>query len=250
VTAVVLAAQGVTRRFGRGAVQRGVFEASLALRAGEFVALLGASGAGKTTLLRMLAGLDAPEAGRIERAGRGGARHRRGDTSVAIVFQRPRLVGRLPAIDNVLGGRLGHVARWRGLARRFRDEDWQAAFAALAKVGLADRAGERTDRLSGGEQQRVAIARALAQQPRALLADEPVASLDPVNAALVLGILRTLADEGLAVLCSLHQPELAQRYADRAVGLTAGRVSGEHAPATLDAAALAALYGTPVPAGA
>ncbi|MFN7573078.1 MAG: phosphonate ABC transporter ATP-binding protein [Betaproteobacteria bacterium] len=244
---VVLGARAVSRRYGHGTAQRGVFDISLTLRAGEFVALLGASGAGKTTLLRLLAGLEVPDAGRIERTGHSATRHHRGDTSVAIVFQRPRLIGRLTAIDNVLGGRLGHVPRWRGLARRFREEDWRAALTALARVGLLERAEERTDRLSGGEQQRVAIARALAQQPRALLADEPVASLDPANAVRVLDILRALADDGLAVLCSLHQPEWARQYADRVLGLAAGRLSGPLAPAALDERALAALYVAPTP---
>jgi phosphonate transport system ATP-binding protein len=236
----VLSAHGLTRSFGAEHA-RGVFEIDLALHAGEFVALLGASGAGKTTLLRLLAGLDVPERGSIERPG-GGVRRHRGDTSVALIFQRPRLVGRLPAIDNVLGGRLGHVSRLRGLARRFHAHDWRIAFAALDRVGLLDRAGERTDRLSGGEQQRVAIARALAQQPRVLLADEPVSSLDPANATLVLDTLRTLANDGLAVLCSLHQPVFARQYADRVIGLICGRLAGSHASAALDQWALAQLY--------
>ncbi len=237
----VLAAERVTRSFG-GARPRGVFEIDLALRGGEFVALLGASGAGKTTLLRLLAGLEAPQAGRLLRGGRERARPRRGDTTVGLVFQRPQLIGRVSVLDNVLAGRLGHLPRWRGLVKRFGPIDERVAFEVLAKVGLLDRAAERCDRLSGGEQQRIAIARALAQQPLALLADEPVASLDPANSARVLGTLRALADDGLAVLCSLHQPELARRYADRVVALMDGRVAGPHGPAGLDAAALAALY--------
>jgi len=237
----VLSAHGLTRGFGVEHA-RGVFDIDLALHAGEFVALLGASGAGKTTLLRLLAGLDAPDRGRIERPG-GGVRRHRGDTSVALIFQRPRLVGRLSAIDNVLGGRLGHVSRLRGLTRRLHARDWRIAFAALDRVGLLDRAGERTDRMSGGEQQRIAIARALAQQPRVLLADEPVSSLDPANAALVLDTLRALAGDGLAVLCSLHQPQLAQQYADRMIGLIDGRIAGAHASDAVDDSVLERLYG-------
>jgi len=238
--ATLLAAQALTRSFGANP-PRGVFDLHLVLRAGEFVALLGASGAGKTTLLRLLAGLEAADRGRIERfAGR--ARDPRGDTSVALVYQRPRLVGRLNVIDNVLAGRLGHVSLWRGLARRFHVDDWRIAFAALDRVGLLDRAGERTDRLSGGEQQRIAMARALAQQPRVLLADEPVSSLDPANAERVLDTLRALADEGMAVLCSLHQPQLARRYADRIIGLSHGRLAGSHASAALDDAVLRQWY--------
>ncbi len=246
MNAVVLAAHGLTRSFGRRGeaattAPRGVFDIDLALHAGELVALLGASGAGKTTLLRLLAGLDAPDRGRIERPN-GGERRRRGDTSVALIFQRPRLVGRLPAIGNVLAGRLGHVSRWRGLAKRFHAHDWRIAFAALDRVGLVDRADERTDKLSGGEQQRIAIARALAQQARVLLADEPVSSLDPANATLVLDTLRALARDGIAVLASLHQPQFAQQYADRVVGLADGRIAGTHASAALDDALLGRLY--------
>jgi len=110
-------------------------------------------------------------------------------------------------------------------------------------VGLLDRAAERTDRLSGGEQQRIAIARALAQEPQVLLADKPVSSLDPANAALVLDQLRALANNGLAMLCSLHQPQLAQRYADRVIGLIDGRIAGTQANSALADAVLAHLYG-------
>jgi phosphonate transport system ATP-binding protein len=242
----VLSAHGLTRSFGAERA-RGVFDIDLALHAGEFVALLGASGAGKTTLLRLLAGLDAPDCGRIERPD-GGVRRHRGDTTVALIFQRPRLVGRLAAIDNVLGGRLGHVSRLRGLARRFHAHDWRIAFAALDRVGLLDRAGERTDRMSGGEQQRIAIARALAQQPRVLLADEPVSSLDPANAALVLETLRALAGDGMAVLCSLHQPQLAQQFTDRMIALAHGRLAGTRATAAADEFFLSQLYRIAAPA--
>jgi phosphonate transport system ATP-binding protein len=217
----VLAAQGLTRAFGNG---RGVFDVSLRLGVGEFVALVGPSGAGKTTLLRLLAGLDRAESGAVLREGVPCAHRRHGDTRVALVFQRPQLVGRRDALSNVVVGRLGRVPRWRGLLGRWTDDDLRPAIAALAQVGLAHVAPERVDRLSGGEQQRVSIARALAQQPRVLLADEPVASLDPDNARVVLEILRACAQRGLAVLASLHQHDLAHRYADRVLRLDGGRL--------------------------
>jgi phosphonate transport system ATP-binding protein len=248
--APLLAVRGLTRLFRDHAAERGIRGVDLTLRAGEFVALLGPSGAGKTTALRLLAGLDAADAGSVQRPGRTAddGRCRRGDTAVALVFQKPRLIGRLTALDNVLAGRLGHLPRWRGLLRRFRPDDLRHALQALERVGLLARADERCDRLSGGEQQRVAIARALAQAPSVLLADEPVASLDPGNAERVLRILRELADDGLAVLCSLHQPELAQRYADRLVLLDRGRLIGTHAAAAVDRRQLERLYGGAVPA--
>jgi phosphonate transport system ATP-binding protein len=219
--APVLTAQGLSRRFAGG---RGLADATLSLHAGRFIALVGESGAGKTTLLRLLAGLDRPDAGAVHRDGLPVTRPRRGDTRVALVFQRPRLVGRASAIDNVLAGRLGWLPRWRGLLARWRDEDLAIALQSLADVGLLDRADARADTLSGGEQQRVSIARALAQQPRVLLADEPVASLDPVNARKVLSALRDASRRGLAVLASLHQPDLANEFADAVRRLEGGRL--------------------------
>lgn len=216
-----LAASGLTREFATG---RGVFDVTLKIQQREFLALVGPSGAGKTTLLRLLAGVERSDGGTLMRFGDRHALARRGDTRVALVFQRPRLVGRLSAVENVLAGRLGHMTRWRGLLKRFDKHDWTLAFECLDRVGLLSHAADRADRLSGGEQQRVSIARALAQEPRVLLADEPVASLDPVNARIVLGSLRQCADEGLAVVASLHQPELAREFADRIVALKDGRI--------------------------
>ncbi|MEG0822813.1 MAG: ATP-binding cassette domain-containing protein [Burkholderiaceae bacterium] len=212
----VLRARGIGRRFANG---RGIARIDLAARAGELIALVGASGAGKTTLLRLLAGLDASDAGDIELEGEPLARRRHGDTRIALIYQRPRLVGRLDVARNVLAGRLGHLARWRGLLGIYSDADWRLALAALTRVGLAAHASDRADRLSGGEQQRVSIARALAQEPLLLLADEPVASLDPDNARAVMLTLRACADAGLAVVTSLHQPALATEFADRVVTL-------------------------------
>lgn len=216
-----LVASGLRRRFAN---DRGVFDIDLHVRRGEFVALVGPSGAGKTTLLRLLAGIERPDRGAVVADGRLRTGARRGDTSIALVFQRPRLVGRATAVENVLAGRLGHLPRWRGLVKRFGADDWQLAFESLARVGLLEHAADRADKLSGGEQQRVALARALAQQPRVLLADEPIASLDPENARLVLAILRDCADRGLAVVASLHQPDLAREFSDRWVTMAAGRV--------------------------
>jgi phosphonate transport system ATP-binding protein len=225
--ASALAASGLTRRFANG---RGVFDVDLHVRRGEFVALTGPSGAGKTTLLRLLAGIERPDRGAVVADGRQRTGARRGDTSIALVFQRPRLVGRATSAENVLAGRLGHLPRWRALLKRFGADDWQLALQSLDQVGLLEHAADRADRLSGGEQQRVAIARALAQQPRVLLADEPVSSLDPDNARRVLTILRACADRGLAVVASLHQPELAREFSDRCVAMAAGRfVKGDAA---------------------
>ena len=142
-----------------------------------------------------------------------------------ILFQQFNLIRRLSALDNVLAGRLGHVSTWRVMLRRFPAADRQLALAALDRVGLLAHAEQRADSLSGGQQQRVAIARALAQRSRFLLADEPVASLDPESAKSVLAILREIARErAIAVLMSLHQVDFAMQFADRVIGLRAGRM--------------------------
>jgi phosphonate transport system ATP-binding protein len=220
-SAPLLMLRGATRRYANG---RGVFDVDLLVHPGEFIALTGPSGAGKTTLLRLLAGLETADAGLVQRDGEVTRGRRRGDTRVALITQQPRLIGRLDTVQNVLAGRLGHLPRWRGLTSRYMNRDWQLAFDALEAVRLLEHAADRADRLSGGEQQRVMIARALAQQPRYLLADEPVASLDPANAQLVLSCLAACAARGLAVVASLHQPDLARQFASRVVRIDGGRI--------------------------
>ncbi len=205
-------------------------EVSFEVAAGEVVAVLGPSGAGKTTLFRCLTQLVDPEEGTVELAGRRPAELRgrelhQARREVGLIFQQFNLVRRLTAQQNVLAGRLGHLSTWRVLLRRFPAADRELAAACLARVGLSDQARQRADRLSGGQQQRVAIARVLAQQSSLVLADEPVASLDPETAASVLDTLRDVAREhDITVLSSLHQVDLATRFADRVLGLRAGRL--------------------------
>lgn len=241
-TAPRLVLQGVGKAFGgRDAIR----DISLTVREHEFVALLGPSGAGKTTLLRCVAGLLDPDHGTVTVAGtdvsqiRGRARRR-----VAVVFQQFNLVGRSSALANVLAGRLGHVAAWRGITHSFERSDHLLALQCLERVGLLAHAAQRADTLSGGQQQRVAIARALAQQPDIIVADEPVASLDPSNGAGILDLLRGICrDEGVSVLCSLHQVHLAREFADRVVGLANGRVMLNAAAAEFDQNRARELYG-------
>lgn len=186
----------------------------LAVAGGEVVALEGPSGAGKTTLLRAVAGLVQPDAGTIAC-----------DTRAALVFQQHALAPRLSARDNVLVGALGRIGFCRSALRAWPRGEVAEAATCLARVGLDGLGARRADRLSGGQRQRVAVARALMQRAGLLLADEPVASLDPENAAAVLELLRGLArEEGRAVLVTLHQPELAQRIADRRLRMEEGRL--------------------------
>jgi phosphonate transport system ATP-binding protein len=196
----------------------------------EVVAVLGASGAGKTTLFRCITRLAQSDSGKIFLGAHairtlGGRRLSIARSEIGLIFQQFNLIRRLSALDNVLVGRLGDVSTWRVMLRRFPHRDRQLALAALDRVGMLPWALQRADSLSGGQQQRVAIARALAQQSRFVLADEPVASLDPESAKSVLSILRDIARERMiAVLVSLHQIEFAIQFADRVIGLRAGRM--------------------------
>ena len=225
---------GLTKRYGARIVLDGV---SFAVAPGEVVAVLGPSGAGKTTLFRCLARLSSSDAGEIffdrpEGIAGGGEDPAGIAAEIGLVFQQFNLIRRLSALDNVLAGRLGHVSTWRVMLRRFPAADRHLALAALDRVGLLAHAGQRADSLSGGQQQRVAIARALAQRSRFLLADEPVASLDPESAKSVLAILRDIARErAIAVLVSLHQVDFAMQFADRVIGLRAGRMVADCAVA-------------------
>ena len=217
---------------------------SLTLPAGGFTVLLGASGAGKSTMLRCLNGLVRPTAGRVLAAPLGDIApalraHRR---RTGMVFQQHHLIGRVSVLGNVLTGRLGHRPAWRSLLPMPR-ADREMALRALDRVGLLALALRRADSLSGGQQQRVGIARALVQQPQIILADEPVASLDPTSAEAVLTLLRDICrDDGLTAVVSLHQLDLARRFADRIIGLAAGTVVFDGPPAALDAAAVRAIY--------
>ncbi|HEY5411134.1 MAG TPA: phosphonate ABC transporter ATP-binding protein, partial [Caulobacteraceae bacterium] len=226
---------------------------SLSLQAGDMVALIGPSGSGKSTLLRAAAGLAPidPGAGRIEAFGetvQAGGRicgHvRRIRARIGFVFQQFNLVGRLSLFSNAALGLLGRARTLRGLLGLWSAEEKGAVMSALARVGLAEQAGQRADLLSGGQQQRVAIARALVQQARVIFADEPVASLDPVSARRVMDLLCDLNQrEGIGVFVSLHQVDYALRYCRRIVALRDGRIAYDGPPSELDHKALVEIYG-------
>ncbi|MFM9882921.1 MAG: phosphonate ABC transporter ATP-binding protein [Burkholderiales bacterium] len=220
---------------------------SLTFDRGALTVLLGPSGAGKSTLLRALGGLVAPSAGHVIDDDAGDAntpaarrRHRRRS---AMVFQQHHLIGRISTLDNVLLGRLGFHSGLRTLWP-FSQIEKILALQALDRVGLLETANRRADTLSGGQQQRVGIARALVQQPAIILADEPVASLDPIAAKSILQLLHDVCkQDDIATIVSLHQLPFALAFADRIVGLSAGRVVFDGTPAHLGESALACIYG-------
>jgi len=232
----------VTYANGVAALQR----TSLTFGAGEFVVLLGPSGAGKSTLLRCLNGLVTPTQGHVVSAEFGDISlkanlraHRR---RCGMVFQQHHLIGRQSVLANVLMGRLGYR---RSFASFFpwSQDDKMLALRAIERVGLLDRALHRADQLSGGQQQRVGVARALVQAPSLLLADEPVASLDPATAERLLGLLRDVCkSDGLTAVVSLHQVEFAKQFADRIVGLHAGQVVFDGAPTALTEQQVSHIY--------
>jgi len=237
--------RGLSKSYGR---LRALDAVNLDVARGEFCVILGPSGAGKSTLLKCINRLVTPDAGSIvvgsHREPRGRAALRALRRDVGMVFQDHNLVPRMSVLKNVLLGRLAHLSTWASVLQWFPQNDIDLAMGCLRRVDLEDRAWSRSDRLSGGQQQRVGIARAIAQQPQVILADEPVASLDPHTARLVLGDLRRAARElGVSVVCNLHQVVYATEFADRIVGMRAGAVVFMGTPAELDARALAAIYG-------
>ena len=222
---------------------------SFQVEEGEFLAVIGLSGSGKSTLLRCINRLIEPTSGKIfwndqDITAATGGDIRKIRRQIGMIFQQFNLVKRSPVITNVLSGRLGYVSTLPSLLHIFSKEDHQLALDSLETVGLADKAYVRADSLSGGQQQRVGIARALMQNPKLILADEPVASLDPVLAHTILKYLEQLnKDRGITVLCSLHFLDLVHRYATRAIALKDGEVVFEGLPKEIDDAQFKAIYG-------
>jgi phosphonate transport system ATP-binding protein len=240
----------LSKRFGRKLALDGV---SLTIAPGEIVALIGASGSGKSTLIRHVAGLErgTGEGGSIAVFGRrlqaGGRLSREARSirrDVGVVFQQFNLVGRLPVLTNVLVGALGRIPGWRGTLGWFNAAEKDRAMRALARVGIAETARQRASTLSGGQQQRAAIARALVQGARLLLADEPIASLDPASAKRVMETLVEInRQDGITVMVSLHQVEYARRYCPRTIALRDGMIAYDGPSTALTPAFLRDLYG-------
>jgi phosphonate transport system ATP-binding protein len=237
----------VTVRYPNGTV--GLDRVDLEIPTGQFVVVVGLSGAGKSTLLRTMNGLVPVSSGRLEVAGRrvDGATGRslRGlRARIGMIFQSFNLVPRASVLQNVLVGRLHATATLPSLVGRYRKDDVELAFSALERVGIVEKAYTRASQLSGGQQQRVAIARVLAQQPEVILADEPVASLDPPTAGMVMQDLQRINRElGITTVVNLHFLDLARTYAERILGMRNGRIVFDGTPEEADDAVFARIYG-------
>lgn len=228
---------------------RALDRVSLSVEKGEFLVVIGLSGSGKSTLLRCINRLIEPSSGRISFDGAdvlraGSAELRRLRSQIGMIFQHFNLVKRRSVMENVLNGALGSERGALATLGLFSRERRDEALAALARVGIEHLAWQRGDELSGGQMQRVAIARALMQRPKLLLADEPVAALDPATSDSVMAHLERLnKEDGLTVVASLHFLSLARRYATRVVALRDGRIAFDGPPGEIDAARFASIYG-------
>ena len=233
--------------YPRGA--RALDSINLDIRKGEFVVLIGLSGSGKSTLLRCINRLVEPTSGRVIFGGADvtlaqGRELRHIRRRIGMIFQQFNLVKRSSVFANVLAGRLGYRSTWRTIASRPAREDVALAFENLERVGILEKAYARADALSGGQQQRVGIARALMQRPELMLADEPVASLDPATSHSVLRYLEEInKTDGITVICSLHFLSLARRYGSRVIALKGGRVAFDGKPIEIDERRFKEIYG-------
>lgn len=242
----MLRLDGVVKKFGS---KRAVDGISLVVPPGQFVGVIGQSGSGKSTLLRMINRLTDPTGGAIHFgevnvATLKGRELRAWRARCAMIFQQFNLAGRLDVLTNVLMGRAFHAPVWRTVLKFWTSEEKAMGLSALEGLDIARLSGQRADTLSGGQQQRVAIARALIQEPEIILADEPIASLDPRNTQVVMdALLHINRHFGITVMCNLHSLDLARKYCDRLVGLANGRVVFDGAPAALTDHVARDLYG-------
>ncbi|MGZ9723412.1 phosphonate ABC transporter ATP-binding protein [Rhizobium miluonense] len=239
--------RNVSRRFGN---KLAVDSVTLNIPQGQMVGVIGRSGAGKSTLLRMINRLADPSSGSIHFSGvevsrlRGRAL-RSWQRDCAMIFQQFNLVPRLDVLTNVMLGRLNQRSTMLSLLSVFTREERIEAIAALERLGIEQAALQMAGTLSGGQQQRVAICRALMQQPKMMLADEPIASLDPLNAKIVMDALRDINErEGITVITNLHTLDTARNYCERIIGMAAGRVVFDGKASELTAAAVKEIYGT------
>jgi len=243
----VIRVEGLTKVYPNGV--RALSDVSFSVSPGEFLVVLGLSGSGKSTLLRCINRLIDPTEGKVwffgeEMTGASGSALRQMRSDIGMIFQQFNLVRRHSVLQNVLSGSLGRASLLPSLLARFTDEEQTQARRCLERVGLADRETDRADKLSGGQQQRVAVARALMQEPRMILADEPVASLDPALRHSVMRHIEALnREEGMTVICTLHDLDLIRRYATRLLALRDGKLVFDGHPDTFNSDTYHDIYG-------
>jgi phosphonate transport system ATP-binding protein len=243
----VLKIQNLSKVYSDGT--QALTDVSFEVPAGEFVAVIGLSGSGKSTLLRCINRLIEPTAGEIwwndiQLSHISGEELRRARRQIGMIFQHFNLVDRSTVLTNVLSGRLGYVNPIASVLGRFPEEDVARAHASLARVGIPDKADNRADELSGGQRQRVGIARALMQEPQMILADEPVASLDPALAHSIMRRLQEInREDNITILCSLHFLDLVQQYSTRAIALNEGKLVFDGTPEEIDDKKFVEIYG-------
>ncbi len=243
----MLKVENLTKVYPNGTVA--LKDVSFEVADGEFLAVIGLSGSGKSTLMRCINRLIEPTSGRViwngvDLTALSPSEMRKMRRQIGMVFQQFNLVKRSSVITNVLSGRLGYVSPYQSLFNYFSPADHERALKNLERLGLRDKAYVRADSLSGGQQQRVGIARALMQEPKLILADEPVASLDPVLSHSILKYLEQMnKEDGITVLCSLHFLDLVHRYSTRAIGLKDGRIVFQGLPQEIDDAQFKTIFG-------
>lgn len=246
----LLELEAVSKQYG--SETKALTDVSFSVKEGEFVAIIGPSGAGKSTLLRCINRMIDASRGAIRFGGVNVSTVSKRELkmvrrTIGMIFQHYNLVNRLSVIENVLHGRLGYKSLMAGVMGIYTEEEQHQAVALLDSLGLKEQVYKRADQLSGGQKQRVGIAWALIQNPKLLLCDEPIASLDPNAAKVIMDHLRTICSTmGITVLCNLHQVDVALKYADRIIGVNNGKVVYDGSPRNLDAATVHAIYGSEV----
>jgi phosphonate transport system ATP-binding protein len=225
-------------------------DVSFSVTKGEFVSIIGPSGAGKSTLLRCINRMIELTSGEISFDGVISSTLRRSDlrrlrTKIGMIFQQYNLVDRLTVIENILHGRLGYKSTLAGVLGRYSQDEKRQAFRIINLLGLDDQVYQRCDQLSGGQKQRVGIARALIQNPKMILCDEPIASLDPSAAKIIMDHLRNVSNQmGITMIVNLHQVDVAVKYADRIIGVNKGKIVYDGAPGALTDRRVADIYGS------
>lgn len=244
----LLELRNVTKRYGQEI--EALSDVSFSVKEGEFVAVIGPSGAGKSTLLRCINRMIEATSGEIIFDGVNVSTLNKKDlrklrTKIGMIFQHYNLVNRLSVIENVLHGRLGYKSTLAGVLGIYTEEEKRQAVKILSLLGLQDQIYKRCDQLSGGQKQRVGIARALIQNPKLLLCDEPIASLDPNASKVIMDHLRNISTSmGITVLINLHQVDVALKYSDRIIGINKGRVIYDGSPKEITAEEIYRIYGS------